>query len=75
LERHVQLDPNTSFAWLCLASLYAQHGREGDAKKAVKEVHRIAPDYSWEKYGKPYSFPDEEVKRRFFDGLRKVGLK
>jgi adenylate cyclase len=74
LERHVQLDPNTSFAWLSLASLYAQLGHDEEAKKAAKEVHRIAPDYSWEKYGRGFRFPDKEVERRFFDGLRKVGL-
>jgi len=50
-------------------------GRNEEAKKAAKEVHRIAQDYNWEKYGKPFIFNDKEVERRFFDGLRKVGLK
>ena len=61
--------------WLNLAGLKAQLGRDEEANKAAKEVYRIAPDYSWDKYSKAYLFPDKEVERRFFDGLRKVGLK
>ena len=75
LEKNVQLAPQTLRPWLELASIYAQLGRDEKAKKAAKEVHRIAPDYTWEKYGKPFIFTDQEVERRFFNGLQKVGLK
>ena len=74
-ERVVQLAPNQGKIWLGLAGLYAQLGRDEEAKKAAEEVRRITPDYSWEKYGKTYKFNDKEVERRFFDGLKKVGLK
>ena len=75
-ERIVQRDPNRLHPWLALAGIYAQMGRNEEAKKAAKEVRRIAPDYTWEKYGKPFyvGFFDKEVERQFFDGLRKVGL-
>jgi len=49
-------------------------GRDEEAKKADREVHRIALDYAWEKYGKPFRIHDKEVERRFFDGFQKVGL-
>ena len=60
--------------WLALAGLYSQVGRDEEAKKADREVHRIALDYAWEKYGKPFRIHDKEVERRFFDGFQKVGL-
>ena len=75
-ERDVQQNPNAmSRSWITLAGLYSQLGRDEEAKKAAKEVHRIVPDYSWEKYGKAFIFKDKEIERKFFDGLRKVGLK
>ena len=74
-ERFVKQVPNNLQSWLELAGLYVQVDRDEEAKKAAKEVYRIAPDYSWEKYGKGIRINDKEVERRFFDGLRKVGLK
>jgi tetratricopeptide (TPR) repeat protein len=75
-EREVMLAPDTLLPWLALAGLYAALGREKEAKKATEQVHRMAPDYSWEKYGKIYhQFHDKEIERRFFDGLHKCGLK
>ena len=75
-EREIMLAPDTLLPWLSLAGLYALLGLEKEAKKATEEVHRIAPDYSWEKYGKMvYQFHDKEIEKRFFDGLRKCGLK
>jgi adenylate cyclase len=75
-EKEVQLAPNTLHSWLSLASLYAQLGSDAKAKKAAEEVYRIAPDYSWEKYGTIfYRFYDKKVERRFLDGLAKAGLK
>ena len=77
-EREIELNPNAILlrSWMTLASLYAQLGRDEDAKKAAIEVHRIAPDYSWGKYGRGApKFNDKDIERRFFDSLRKVGLK
>jgi cytochrome c-type biogenesis protein CcmH/NrfG len=71
-----QLAPETARNWMILASIYSQLGREADARKAAQEVYRIAPDYSWDKYG--YSFntiSDKDFKERLFDAFEKVGLK
>ena len=76
-EREIQINPNVTVrSWMTLASLYAQLGRDEEAKKAAKEVHRIAPDYLWEKYrrGAP-RFNDKDLERRFLNVLGKVGLK
>lgn len=75
-EKDVKLAPNTLHSWLSLASLYAQIGRNEEATKAAEEVRRIAPDYSWEKYGETYyRFTDKEAEIQFFDGLERCGLK
>ena len=74
-EKDVKLAPNTLLSWLSLSSLYAQMGSNKDAKKAAEEVRRIAPDYSWEKYGKAlYRFTDKESEIQFFNGLQRCGL-
>ena len=74
-EMIVQRAPNVLLPWLQLAGIYAQLGRDEEAKKAAKEVHRIAPDYSWDKYGKALKIKGTEIERRFISGLRKVRLK
>lgn len=75
-ERDIQQAPDTLHSWLSLASLYAQMGRHEEAKNAAEQVNRIAPDYSWEKYGKMYyGFNDKDIEKKFFDGLDKFGLK
>ena len=60
-----------------LAPIYSQLGREAEARQTVKEIYKIAPVYSWEKYWSQQSctFNDKEVDRRFLDSLQKVGLK
>jgi tetratricopeptide (TPR) repeat protein len=72
-----QLAPETVIKWLFLASIYSQLGREAEARQTFKEVYKIAPVYSWEKYWGQQSctFYDKEVDRRFLDSLQKVGLK
>ena len=76
-ETYLRLLPNTLHSWLALAGLYAQLGCDEEAKKAAKEVHRIAPDYTWNKYGKPFhsGFHDKEIERKYYDALQKIGLK
>jgi tetratricopeptide (TPR) repeat protein len=76
-ERDVQLNPNAMLrSWIALAGLYAQVGRDEESKRAAEEVLRIAPDYSWEKYGREVvRLNDKDIQRRFLNGLGKVGLK
>jgi len=49
-----------------------------EAKQAAKEIYRIDPDFSLEKYrggGMVFQFYDKEIERQFLDSLQKVGLK
>jgi adenylate cyclase len=64
--------------WIYLASIYSQLGRVAEAKQAAKEIYRIDPDFSLEKYrggGMVFQFYDKEIERQFLDSLQKVGLK
>jgi adenylate cyclase len=77
LEAFQLISPKRIRTWIYLASIYSQLGRVAEAKKAAKEVYRIAPDFSLEKYrgGLSFQFYDKEIERRFLDSLQKVGLK
>jgi tetratricopeptide (TPR) repeat protein len=71
-----RLAPDVANKWMIIASIYSQLGREADARKAAQEVYRIAPDYSWDKYGYNFNIiPDKDFKERLFDAFEKVGLK
>jgi adenylate cyclase len=77
LEAFQLLPKKGILAWMYLASIYSQLGREAEARQAAEEIYKIAPDYSYEKYwGKQsWGFYDKEVNRRFLESLEKLGLK
>jgi tetratricopeptide (TPR) repeat protein len=57
-----------------LASIYGELGKLEEAKVPVREILRLAPDFSVKAYMKGLSFSDPEVLTRMEGGLRKAGL-
>ena len=57
-----------------LASIFGELGRLEQAEKPVREILRLAPDFSIRAYMKGLSFSDPEVLTRMEEGLRKAGL-
>jgi adenylate cyclase len=57
-----------------LASIFGELGRLEEAKEPVREILRLAPDFSIEAYMKGLSFSDPEILTRMEEGLRKAGL-
>jgi tetratricopeptide (TPR) repeat protein len=59
-----------------LAAIYAELGRDGEARSALEELLRVYPGFTVEKYieeARKWNVPDETI-RRWFAALRKAGL-
>jgi TolB-like protein/Tfp pilus assembly protein PilF len=74
-EKAVQIRPNHWSSWLGLAGAYGLAGHEEDAQYAAKQLLRIHPKFSLEKYTRKSPATDQASKNRLIDALRKAGLK
>jgi TolB-like protein/Tfp pilus assembly protein PilF len=70
----IAADPDVDLPHIVLAMVYAEAGREADARRATEAVLRIDPDFSAQTYmhGLPYRDPALAERRRA--ALRKAGL-
>ena len=57
-----------------LTSVLGELGRIDEAKKAAREVLRLAPDFSISDYMQGLSYRNQEDALRVEEGLRKAGL-
>jgi adenylate cyclase len=57
-----------------LASIFGELGKLEEAKEPIREILRLAPDFSIKAYMKGLSFSDPEILTRMEEGLRKAGL-
>lgn len=57
-----------------LASIFGELGSLEMAKEPVREILRLAPNFSIKAYMKGLSFSDPDILTRMEDGLRKAGL-
>jgi len=71
----VRIEPNNLFAHSMLASSYSILGRAEEASKEVSEVLRINPNYSVDAAEKRMPLKNKEKAKRYYDSLRKAGLK
>ena len=75
LKKAIEREPNDLIAYLSLTSTFGMAGRMEEARAAAKEVLRINPRFSVERYEKTVPFKDKAAKDQLIDGLRKAGLK
>jgi len=74
-EKAVQRSPNYHFAHLNLAACYLLAGREEEARAEAKEVIRLNPGFSLDKFAKTVPLKNQEELKRFIASLRRSGLK
>jgi adenylate cyclase len=74
-NKAVQIEPNSLWARVTLASSYGSLGREEEARAASAEVLRIDPNFSVDHFAKRLPYKRQPDKDRFIGGLRKAGLK
>jgi len=67
-------NPDNIWSYSAQAAIYGNLGREGEARAAAKELLRLNPKFSLERYEKAPWFKNREKWKRHVDGLRKAGL-
>jgi TolB-like protein/Tfp pilus assembly protein PilF len=75
LKKAVSREPNDLIAYTALTSTFGMAGRMEEASAAAKEVLRINPSFSVERYEQTYPFKDKVAKDRIIEALRQAGLK
>jgi len=73
-RRAVQREPDDILAQIGLAATYSLAGREEEARTAAKEVLRINPRFSLDRYMRTLPLKDPTARERFAEALRKAGL-
>jgi adenylate cyclase len=74
-KKAIQRAPDFIYPHLALAATYSQMGREKEARAEAAEVLRINPKFSLDFFAKTTPMKDQSEKDKFFNALRKAGLK
>jgi adenylate cyclase len=74
LKKSLTRDPNFLGSHIYLAASYSLAERENEARASVKEVLRISPKFSLERFSKLLSFKDKADKKLLINAMRKAGL-
>jgi adenylate cyclase len=75
LKKAIEWEPRDIMSYIVIASTYSMAGREKEAREAAVEVLKINPKFSLEKLEKIHPYKDIPEKERYFNALRKAGLK
>ena len=75
LQDGVRRNPNFLPTRRVLAVVYAELGREKEARAEVAEILRISPDASLERWRERLPYKNQADLDRFIAGLRKAGMK
>ena len=74
-KKALQRAPDDIVTHIALTTAYSWAGRQEEARAQAAEVLRINPKFSVEQSEKRSMFKYEADRDRFYDGLRKAGLK
>lgn len=75
LKKAIEREPSDIMSYIVLASTYSMAGREKEARASAAEIIKINPKFSLEKLEKIHPYKELAAKERYFDALRKAGLK
>ncbi len=75
LKKSLKFAPNDLFAYINLVGLYMYAEREDEARAAVAEIKRIAPNFSLTRYSKAQPWKESVDRGRISAALEKAGLK
>ena len=72
LEMGTQRYPNHIFSHLNLSACYILAGREQEAYTEAREVLRLKPKFSVDRFAKTLQLKNQEEKERFIGALKKA---
>ena len=76
LKKAIEREPRDIMSYVVLASTYSMAGLEKEAREATAEVLKINPKFSLAHLEKIHPYKkDLAVRERYFESLRKAGLK
>jgi adenylate cyclase len=75
MKKAIEREPNDTIAYVVLATSCQLAGREEEARTAAKELLRINPRFSLERFAQTTPHKDPAVTERVIEALRKAGLK
>jgi len=76
LKTAIEREPRDIMSYIVLASTYSMAGLEKEARDAAAEVLRINPKFSLDHLEKIHPYKkDLAVRERYFESLRRAGLK
>jgi len=74
-KKAIEKEPNDLIAHVGLTAHYSYAGRMDEARAAAREVLRINPNFSADKFGKVMPNKDPAVTARLVEALKRAGLK
>jgi TolB-like protein/Flp pilus assembly protein TadD len=74
-EKAVQQNAKNVLFRVTLCSVYSLTGRMDEARAQAKEIMRLNPNFSVERFARTDPQKNEVVKKRYIDALRRAGLK
>jgi adenylate cyclase len=74
-KKLLQKLPDHLLGQVGLTATYSMMGRDEDAQAQAKEVLRIDPNFSVDRYSKSRLYKNKDDWNRYMDALRKAGLK
>jgi len=74
-QKAIQLSPKNLVAHLGLTCAYSLSGRDKEASAHAKEILRISPEFSLDRFAEKLPFKNQAEKERYINALRKAGLK
>jgi adenylate cyclase len=74
-EKAVQQNPKNVLSRVILCSIYSLVGQMDKARDQAKEIMRLNPKFSVDRFARTDPQKNQVVKKRYIDALRKAGLK
>jgi adenylate cyclase len=74
-EKSVQQNPENVLSRVTVCSIYTLAGRMDEAQIQAKEIMRLNPNFSVERFARTDPQKNQAAKKRYIDALRKAGLK
>ncbi len=75
VKKAIERDPRDIISHIILTATYSMAGREEDARAAAAEILKINPHFSLERFVKVHPYKDPVMRERYYNSLRRAGLK